>query len=890
MNIDTIVEAQTSHEVAYVPRTRNRAHQLNGLVDIYTRQLTRGCGHSNSTSPTDNCKFPYCASSKKFQDWTGGRELSVHSARQLAWTLVIRHGKGALCPSIKPKITGIYSTSSSKTDCETVEDVDAICEIGAVYEPPLLQDEPSETGDIHKRVFGMSSLRAKTVMPYDGQLLKNLTSIEDLFLLRRASGDPQNKQFVHMSFVHILSSPIKLAACISAGPEMYRVVYRMMEDLMPDSDSYSYAEIIDALILGLKGMHANHMVMLAEVTTSEEFKEQLEASVFKLVQANALASLLITRYARQISDTSTINHVLQTVGFNALHSRCNASMRALFVQVVKTLTIDVVVFLMFAMTINSDEADENVAVLCHWAKAYISQYWPIGHTTYVKRSSVLGLCMQVWCEAWKISPKFVADVPMLDKLADLSLETYFNDFDTCDRSQYVHILDYAPYIISLRLRVELLRYRSLTLMVARYRHGGTTMALISHITRFYPSSSVRHLRPILPLVSSTTDRTNASSNPRIVNSTTQRLTLQYAMVQYVEPYLLLDVFRSDVMGSVYNGVRTALAKNTLNKPLKVRFADTGEDGVDYGGVQVELFVDVGRKMCDPAYGMFEIEPESQRAWFSASCIDGVDRFEVAGATIALAVYNGCTVGVSFPKMMYMRLCDVIPTSTADIEDIYPSLARGLQRLLDYEGDKADLDLTFDYTHTTLDGIITIPMQGTPSPAVTNENVQEYVREYVRHVSDVSVAPFFDGFKRGWNHLMPDRLTKMFTPLELMALVQGRDADDDIDMGLLEKVTQYGDGYWPMLPLIQWFWEIVKEFKPEQKRQLLEFVTACDRVPVVDGITGVKFVIQRNGPDSDRLPTSLTCFGRLLLPEYKSKEKLRHMIMTAIVHSKGFGLV
>ncbi|KAI8847705.1 hypothetical protein BC829DRAFT_395682 [Chytridium lagenaria] len=40
----------------------------------------------------------------------------------------------------------------------------------------------------------------------------------------------------------------------------------------------------------------------------------------------------------------------------------------------------------------------------------------------------------------------------------------------------------------------------------------------------------------------------------------------------------------------------------------------------------------------------------------------------------------------------------------------------------------------------------------------------------------------------------------------------------------------------------------------------------------------------------RLPTALTCFGRLLLPEYESKEKLANRLITAIENAKGFGLV
>jgi len=47
-----------------------------------------------------------------------------------------------------------------------------------------------------------------------------------------------------------------------------------------------------------------------------------------------------------------------------------------------------------------------------------------------------------------------------------------------------------------------------------------------------------------------------------------------------------------------------------------------------------------------------------------------------------------------------------------------------------------------------------------------------------------------------------------------------------------------------------FWEIVHEFSDEQKKQLLQFATGSDRVPI-GGLSKLKLIIARNGPDSDR---------------------------------------
>lgn len=79
------------------------------------------------------------------------------------------------------------------------------------------------------------------------------------------------------------------------------------------------------------------------------------------------------------------------------------------------------------------------------------------------------------------------------------------------------------------------------------------------------------------------------------------------------------------------------------------------------------------------------------------------------------------------------------------------------------------------------------------------------------------------------------------------------------------------------------------FSLEDKRKLLQFATGSDRVPL-GGLSKLRLVIARNGPDSDRLPTAHTCFNVLLLPEYSSKEKLKDRLLKAINYSKGFGML
>ena len=62
--------------------------------------------------------------------------------------------------------------------------------------------------------------------------------------------------------------------------------------------------------------------------------------------------------------------------------------------------------------------------------------------------------------------------------------------------------------------------------------------------------------------------------------------------------------------------------------------------------------------------------------------------------------------------------------------------------------------------------------------------------------------------------------------------------------------------------------------------------------VLQGLANLRprFVISRNGPHSERLPTAHTCFNHLLLPDYDTRDALQKRLLTAINNAEGFGLI
>lgn len=63
-----------------------------------------------------------------------------------------------------------------------------------------------------------------------------------------------------------------------------------------------------------------------------------------------------------------------------------------------------------------------------------------------------------------------------------------------------------------------------------------------------------------------------------------------------------------------------------------------------------------------------------------------------------------------------------------------------------------------------------------------------------------------------------------------------------------------------------FWEVVHEMGEEQKKALLMFTTGSDRVPA-GGLSKLKMIIARHGPDTDRWAVHLFLASRCTLANF-----------------------
>lgn len=366
--------------------------------------------------------------------------------------------------------------------------------------------------------------------------------------------------------------------------------------------------------------------------------------------------------------------------------------------------------------------------------------------------------------------------------------------------------------------------------------------------------------------------------------------IQSVAGQPSNPYLRLRVRRDHIIDDALVELEMIAMENPvdLKKQLVVEFED--EQGIDEGGVSKEFFQLVIEEIFNPDYAMFTFQSETQTVWFNPTSFESDAQFTLIGIVLGLAIYNNIILAVNFPMVLYRKLMGK-KGSFEDLLEWNPTLYNSLNQMLEYKNfDFEDIFMqTFRVSYQDVFGTLIhydLKENGDEIP-VTQENKHEFVNLYADFLLNKSVDKQFRAFYKGFKMVTDESpLELLFRPEEIELLICG---SKNFDFDELELATEYDGGYSSESKTIKDFWSIVHALDIEDKRKLLQFTTGSDRVPL-GGLSKLKLVIARNGPDSDRLPTAHTCFNVLLLPEYSSREKLKDRLVKAINYSKGFGML
>jgi len=356
------------------------------------------------------------------------------------------------------------------------------------------------------------------------------------------------------------------------------------------------------------------------------------------------------------------------------------------------------------------------------------------------------------------------------------------------------------------------------------------------------------------------------------------------------PYCIIKVSRQNLIQDALLHLEMFAADNPLElqKQLVVEF--DGEQGVDEGGVSKEFFTLIMQELLKPDYGMFRFNDDTGYHLFNPIQFQETEReYMLIGMLFGLAIYNNINLDIAFPTVIFKKMLGFDGTFE-DLEFSHPDIYRSLTQLLEADKDTVEsMSLTFSTTLTSMFGenIEYDLVKDGKNRAVTQQNKFYFVEVYADFLLNKSIKNSFNAFRRGFevvtdNSPLPD----LFRPEELEQLVIGQ---RKYDWETLEEICEYDGDFNKNHETIKHFWSVFKEMDESEKKMLLEFFTGSDRVPV-GGLARLKPKIQSSGPDSDRLPTAHTCFNILLLPAYKSREKLKERLTKAIENARGFGMI
>ncbi|KAG6693556.1 hypothetical protein I3842_09G006200 [Carya illinoinensis] len=259
-----------------------------------------------------------------------------------------------------------------------------------------------------------------------------------------------------------------------------------------------------------------------------------------------------------------------------------------------------------------------------------------------------------------------------------------------------------------------------------------------------------------------------------------------------------------------------------------------EAGLDYGGLSKEFLTDISKAAFAPEYGLFSQTSTSDRLLIpnaSARYIEnGIQMIEFLGRVVGKALYEGILLDYSFSHVFVQKLLGRY-SFLDELSTLDPELYRNLMYVKHYDGDVKEISLDFTVTEESFGKRHVVELKpGGKDISVTNENKMQYVHAIADYKLNRQILPFSNAFYRGLTDLISPSWLKLFNASEFNQLLSG--GNHDIDVDDLRNNTRYTGGFSEGSRTIKIFWEVIRDFEPEERCMLLKFVTSCSRAPLL----------------------------------------------------------
>ncbi|KRH94350.1 E3 ubiquitin protein ligase [Pseudoloma neurophilia] len=340
------------------------------------------------------------------------------------------------------------------------------------------------------------------------------------------------------------------------------------------------------------------------------------------------------------------------------------------------------------------------------------------------------------------------------------------------------------------------------------------------------------------------------------------------------PYFFITVNRNNLYDDMFRLLMEA-DDSEIRKEIKITFE--GEEGVDSGGITKEFFQLISDELVQDDY-LFKLK--NNVLWFSKEI--KTKKYEIVGKLVGLALYNDVILNIPFPTFLFKIFLNKKPDLN-DLSEIEPEICKSLKQILNYT--EEELKMLEQCFSINRNGKIIELVPNGKNILVDIHNRDSFVTRYSEYIMLEEMEMNIDGLKRGFLSVIQKNIISFLQPSELEKIIVGCST---INVGKLQETAAYS-GFASNSPLVVAFWQIFEQYSSDEQKSLLMFITGNERVPVGNNPNS-KLIIVRNGCDTDRLPSSQTCFNTLLLPEYSSGKKLREKLTQAISMTKGFFLL
>jgi len=368
----------------------------------------------------------------------------------------------------------------------------------------------------------------------------------------------------------------------------------------------------------------------------------------------------------------------------------------------------------------------------------------------------------------------------------------------------------------------------------------------------------------------------------------------------------VETGRTSILNDLCGTLAVEGAANAVG--LSVNFRGEAAAG---DGLRREWFRLVARELSDPAVNLFASYDGGRTLQPSptSSVQEGAEGsyFQLAGKVVGLALLHGETLPMRFSGPFLKRILGHVLTPE-DVQAVDPDSYKGIQFVLETD-DVESLCLTFsEVSDHPADVVLSEDTRGSHAHfdlvpggseiEVTEKNKNEYVRLKVEHkLGLLRCRSQIDAFVKGLHEPLPreslTRFQRMVSVAELDLLIAGL---PEINVDDWQAHCAYGGFLKPDHHLAVWFWEVLREdLNQDERATLLHFATGSAAVPAtgfktLSGYMGrpCPFSIEgRTDQDSTHLPTAATCFNRLRLPLYRSRDELRLRLKTALSGVQSF---